>query len=149
MPLDLHREATTATAVIPSAGVIVTPSEISSANNNDHLFGSFLPSLLVAFSTINLTRAREPTLSWNQLLVDHCIETEMPVHLTKRWGHTVSDPNATDLLAALEELTVADPEHPDCWLADEKGWTTSAFCFGTDGLGESRDQLGFGISSRS
>jgi hypothetical protein len=31
------------------------------------LFGSFLPSLLVGFSTTNFTRAGEPTLSWNQL----------------------------------------------------------------------------------
>jgi len=31
------------------------------------LFGSFLPSLLVGFSTTNFTRAWEPTLSWNQL----------------------------------------------------------------------------------
>jgi hypothetical protein len=34
---------------------------------NDSLFGSFLPSLLVGFSTTNFTRAGEPTLSWNQL----------------------------------------------------------------------------------
>jgi hypothetical protein len=31
------------------------------------MFGSFLPSLLVGFSTTNFTRAGEPTLSWNQL----------------------------------------------------------------------------------
>jgi hypothetical protein len=31
------------------------------------LLGSFLPSLLVGFSTTNFTRAWEPTLSWNQL----------------------------------------------------------------------------------
>src|SRR5580692_10524345 len=31
------------------------------------MFGSFLPSLLVGFSTTNFTRASEPTLSWNQL----------------------------------------------------------------------------------
>jgi len=31
------------------------------------MFGSFLPSLLVGFSTTNSTRAGEPTLSWNQL----------------------------------------------------------------------------------
>jgi hypothetical protein len=30
------------------------------------MFGSFLPSLLVGFSTTNFTRAGEPTLSWNQ-----------------------------------------------------------------------------------
>jgi hypothetical protein len=31
------------------------------------MFGSFLPSLLVGFSTTNFTRAAEPTLSCNQL----------------------------------------------------------------------------------
>jgi hypothetical protein len=31
------------------------------------MFGSFLPSLLVGFSTTNFTRDWEPTLSWNQL----------------------------------------------------------------------------------
>jgi len=31
------------------------------------MFGSFLPSLLVGFSTTNFTREWEPTLSWNQL----------------------------------------------------------------------------------
>jgi hypothetical protein len=31
------------------------------------MFGSFLPSLLVGFSTTHFTRAGEPTLSWNQL----------------------------------------------------------------------------------
>jgi hypothetical protein len=31
------------------------------------MFGSFLPSPLVGFSTTNFTRAWEPTLSWNQL----------------------------------------------------------------------------------
>jgi hypothetical protein len=31
------------------------------------MFGSFLPSLLVGFSTTNFTRAGEPTLSCNQL----------------------------------------------------------------------------------
>jgi hypothetical protein len=29
------------------------------------MFGSFLPSLLVGFSTTNFTRAGEPTLLWN------------------------------------------------------------------------------------
>lgn len=31
------------------------------------MFGSFLPSLLVGFSTTNFTREREQTLSWSQL----------------------------------------------------------------------------------
>jgi hypothetical protein len=35
------------------------------------MFGSFLPSLLVGFSTTNFTRAGEPTLSWNQLLISN------------------------------------------------------------------------------
>jgi hypothetical protein len=51
----------------------------------------------------------------------------MPTHLTKRWGETVSDPDANERSAALEELRIVDPEHPDCWLADEEGWTISAF----------------------
>ena len=38
------------------------------------LFGSFLPSLLVGFSTTNFTRAWEPTLSWNQI---HLIDREL------------------------------------------------------------------------
>jgi hypothetical protein len=51
----------------------------------------------------------------------------MPVHLTKRWGATVSDPDPSELSAALEELRIVDAEHPDCWLASEDGWTISAF----------------------
>jgi len=30
------------------------------------------------------------------------------------------------MLAALNELDVLDPEHPDCWLSDESGWTIAA-----------------------
>ena len=33
-----------------------------------------LPSLLVGFSTTNFTRAAEPTLSWNQLLLIEGVE---------------------------------------------------------------------------
>jgi hypothetical protein len=51
----------------------------------------------------------------------------MAVHLTKRWGGTVSDPEDNDLTAALAELGVNDPEHPDCWLEEELGWCISAF----------------------
>jgi hypothetical protein len=51
----------------------------------------------------------------------------MAVYLTKRWGETLDNPDASDLTAALEELRLADLEHPDCWLADESGWTVSAF----------------------
>ena len=51
----------------------------------------------------------------------------MVVYLTKRWGETVDNPDSSEFAAALEELGTADPEHPDCWLADENGWTVSAF----------------------
>jgi hypothetical protein len=51
----------------------------------------------------------------------------MTVHLTKRWGESIDNPDATDLVAALEELSVPDTEHPDCWLSDENDWTVSAF----------------------
>jgi hypothetical protein len=29
--------------------------------------------------------------------------------------------------AALAELERSDPEHPDCWLSDDAGWTVSVF----------------------
>jgi hypothetical protein len=51
----------------------------------------------------------------------------MNVYLTKRWGKTIANPHENDLVNALEELKPPDPEHPDCWLADENGWTISAF----------------------
>ena len=53
--------------------------------------------------------------------------TQMAVHLTKRWGGTLSNPTADDLTAALAELDVDDPEHPDCWLENEQGWDISVF----------------------
>jgi hypothetical protein len=51
----------------------------------------------------------------------------MAVHLTKRWGHGVSNPTLSDLQSALAELEVEDPEHPDRWLEGELGWGLSAF----------------------
>jgi hypothetical protein len=51
----------------------------------------------------------------------------MNCHLTKRWGDEVSNPSHHDLQTALAELAADDPEHPDCWLQDEDGWTLSAF----------------------
>jgi hypothetical protein len=51
----------------------------------------------------------------------------MSVHLNKRWGEEISNPTTEDLEAALAELDVDDPEHPDCWLADEHDWTIGAF----------------------
>jgi hypothetical protein len=55
------------------------------------------------------------------------METQMPVHLTKRYGDSVSNPSVNDLQTALAELDVTDPEHPDCWLENERGWALSAF----------------------
>jgi len=37
----------------------------------------------------------------------------MSAYLTKRWGEGISDPRMEDLEAALAELDVDDPEHPD------------------------------------
>lgn len=51
----------------------------------------------------------------------------MTTYLTTRWRNTVSDPNAQDLAAALEELDKPDDEHPDCWLSSENGWTITVF----------------------
>ena len=51
----------------------------------------------------------------------------MHISLTKRWGESVTDPEHGDLVAALEELSVHDPEHPDCWLENDNGWVISAF----------------------
>jgi hypothetical protein len=51
----------------------------------------------------------------------------MAVYLPKRLGETVDNPDSSELAAALEELRTADTEHPDCRLADENGWTVSAF----------------------
>ena len=50
----------------------------------------------------------------------------MPCHLTKRWGEGVAAPNDRDLAKALDELKAHDPEHPDCWLSDEAGWSIAA-----------------------
>jgi hypothetical protein len=50
----------------------------------------------------------------------------MTCHLTKRWGEGVANPCESDLLSALDELKQSDPEHPDCWVSDEGGWSLSA-----------------------
>jgi hypothetical protein len=44
-------------------------------------------------------------------------------HLNRRWGGSSGDPGIEDIRAALAELHTRDPEHPDCWLSDESGWT--------------------------
>ena len=50
----------------------------------------------------------------------------MTCHLTKRWGEGVANPSENDLMSALDELKQRDPEHPDCWVSDESGWSLSA-----------------------
>jgi hypothetical protein len=50
----------------------------------------------------------------------------MPGHLTKRWGEGIANPSDNDLVAALEELKEKDPEHPDCWVSDDAGWSIAA-----------------------
>jgi len=51
----------------------------------------------------------------------------MKTSLTQRWGDRVTNPDRADLLRALEELSVLEREHPDCWLTDEEGWTVSVY----------------------
>lgn len=47
-------------------------------------------------------------------------------YLNRRWGETANDPTVQEVLSALDELDKPDPEHPDCWLSDEAGWSISA-----------------------
>jgi hypothetical protein len=47
--------------------------------------------------------------------------------LTTRWGKAIADPQTQELGVALAELERSDPEHPDCWLSDDTGWTISVF----------------------
>lgn len=50
----------------------------------------------------------------------------MRTHLERRWGGGGPNPAEVELRAALAELAKPDPEHPDCWLSDESGWTIAA-----------------------
>ena len=52
-------------------------------------------------------------------------------HLNKRWGGGGKNPTVEEMLSALAELLTPDPEHPDCWLSDESGWTVAAHQSGT------------------
>jgi hypothetical protein len=52
-------------------------------------------------------------------------------HLNKRWGGGQKNPTVHDMQSALTELDKPDPEHPDCWLSDEAGWTVAAHESGT------------------
>jgi len=47
-------------------------------------------------------------------------------YLVNRWGGREDNPTVAKMLAALNELDAHDPEHPDCWLSDELGWTIAA-----------------------
>ncbi|MCI0745265.1 MAG: hypothetical protein L0Y58_07660 [Verrucomicrobia subdivision 3 bacterium] len=47
-------------------------------------------------------------------------------HLNKRWGGGGQNPTVEEMRSALAELDARDPEHPDCWLSDESGWTIAA-----------------------
>jgi hypothetical protein len=49
----------------------------------------------------------------------------MKTFLEQRWGGGQENPSKENLIAALEELSHPDPEHPDTWLSDENGWTVS------------------------
>jgi hypothetical protein len=50
----------------------------------------------------------------------------MITHLERRWGGGGKNPKEEELRLALGELRQADPEHPDCWLSDDNGWTIAA-----------------------
>jgi hypothetical protein len=47
-------------------------------------------------------------------------------YLNTRWGGSGVDPTAEEMRSALAELDSRDPEHPDCWLSDDSGWTIAA-----------------------
>ena len=48
-------------------------------------------------------------------------------YLNKRRGGGQNNPTVQEMLSALTELEKSDPEHPDCWLSDEAGWTVAAY----------------------
>ncbi|MGI8906396.1 MAG: DUF3592 domain-containing protein [Candidatus Sumerlaeaceae bacterium] len=50
----------------------------------------------------------------------------MATYLVTRWGESLENPEDPQLRAAIAELDADDPEHPDCWLSDDAGWTLSA-----------------------
>jgi hypothetical protein len=54
----------------------------------------------------------------------------MSFHIVTRRGNTVRSPSRDHMIAALNELDEDDPEHPDCWLTHEAGWTLSVFAGG-------------------
>src|SRR5712692_10099052 len=77
------------------------------------MFGSFLPSLLVGFSTTNFTRASEPTLSWNQLRLltcgwAFCVYASLPNLNRDGWPHS------SPVLARVGSLTVVQSVPAAC-----------------------------------
>jgi hypothetical protein len=50
--------------------------------------------------------------------------------ITHIYGEMESDPTPGQLAALIEELDLADEEHPDVAVSDESGWTLSAFSDG-------------------
>jgi len=58
---------------------------------------------------------------------------EKPVNKTtliRRWGIQNDNPTDDEMRSALGELDAIDPEHPDCWLSDQSGWSITAFASG-------------------
>src|SRR5512132_3122996 len=49
----------------------------------------------------------------------------MGYQVQTRWGSSESDPPESRLRQILDELSTADPEHPETWLTHESGWTLS------------------------
>jgi hypothetical protein len=51
----------------------------------------------------------------------------MAFHLTFRWGSTESNVGVDRMVAALSELDVNDPEHPDVSLTHESEWCLGVY----------------------
>ena len=47
--------------------------------------------------------------------------------LETRWGGGPENPTVEEMRAALAELDVPDPEHPDTWLSDDDGWIVAVY----------------------
>ncbi len=68
----------------------------------------------------------------------------MATRLTNRWGDTLGQPTSGNLVAALTELEVNDPEHLACWLSDEDDWTISVFANGLVFLDHAQSEKALG-----
>lgn len=65
----------------------------------------------------------------------------MSTFLERRWGGGGKNPSIDELRSALAELTTPDPEHPDTWLEDDKGWVVIVDETGTVVLADARDEV--------